>query len=380
MECKYQQICGGCPLRNLSTAEYQNGKTAHFNSLLAVIKQKDIPQGRPFFIADGTRRRAEFTFRCHKGTVAFGFNQRQSHEIADIENCLLLTPKINSVLKATKNFVTDLCHIKTGTPNKGKSKNKKNASSQLTSGDVLLTETDNGLDILLTIDTKIELEQRLLICEFANSSPHIIRISARCPNGAPETIIAKSRPYVTIGNQRVFIPGGMFLQASSAGEQALTQTVLRYIDNTEGSIADLFCGVGTFSYPLAANPRNKITALDSSAELLDGFLQTVNAGMIHNIEISKRNLFKYPLDCDELKKFDVVIFDPPRAGAAAQVAKLSALPVAERPQKIIAVSCNPHTFINDANMLIAGGYTIKEITLVDQFVYANHFELVALFM
>jgi 23S rRNA (uracil1939-C5)-methyltransferase len=112
MECKYQQICGGCPLRNLSTAEYQNGKTAHFNSLLAVIKQKDIPQGRPFFIADGTRRRAEFTFRCHKGTVAFGFNQRQSHEIADIENCLLLTPKINSVLKATKNFVTDLCHIK----------------------------------------------------------------------------------------------------------------------------------------------------------------------------------------------------------------------------------------------------------------------------
>jgi 23S rRNA (uracil1939-C5)-methyltransferase len=131
---------------------------------------------------------------------------------------------------------------------------------------------------------------------------------------------------------------------------------------------------------VVVNIRNKITAIDSSAELLNGFRQTVNALMLPNIEIVQKNLFKYPLDETELRDFAAVVFDPPRSGAAAQVQKLANMPPSEKPQKIIAVSCNPHTFINDANVLIAGGYEIKEMTMVDQFVYAKHFELVALFM
>lgn len=101
--------------------------------------------------------------------------------------------------------------------------------------------------------------------------------------------------------------------------------------------------------------------------------------MLPNIKIVRKNLFKYPLDANELKEFDIVVFDPPRAGAKAQVEQISAMPMADKPQKIVAVSCNPHTFVNDANNLIEGGYYLKEITMVDQFVYARHFELVALF-
>ena len=74
-----------------------------------------------------------------------------------------------------------------------------------------------------------------------------------------------------------------------------------------------------------------------------------------------------------------MVFDPARAGAAAQTAQLSAMPDEDKPQKVIAVSCNPHTFVNDANTLISGGYRIIEITFVDQFVYSTHNELVALF-
>ena len=69
----------------------------------------------------------------------------------------------------------------------------------------------------------------------------------------------------------MFIPAGTFLQASNSGEQTLINLVLKYISDSQGNIADLFCGVGTFSYPLAANPKNKITAIDSSDELLNGF-------------------------------------------------------------------------------------------------------------
>ena len=96
-------------------------------------------------------------------------------------------------------------------------------------------------------------------------------------------------------------------------------------------------------------------------------------------KIIKQNLFKYPLIGKDIESFDAIVFDPPRAGALAQVKEIAAMDEAKMPQRIIAVSCNPHSFVNDANLLISGGYRLEEITLVDQFSYSNHSELVALF-
>ena len=101
--------------------------------------------------------------------------------------------------------------------------------------------------------------------------------------------------------------------------------------------------------------------------------------MLNNIEIETKNLFKYPLDTNELAGFKAVVFDPPRAGAEAQAKELAKLEKTIRPEKVIAVSCNPQSFVRDANILTNGGYVLQEITLVDQFIYSNHSELVALF-
>ena len=88
-------------------------------------------------------------------------------------------------------------------------------------------------------------------------------------------------------------------------------------------------------------------------------------------------VFKYPLDKNELKDFSAIVFDPPRAGASAQCKEIASAPV--KPEIIVAVSCNPATFVNDAKMLISGGYNLKEVTMVDQFIYSDHSELVAFF-
>ena len=79
------------------------------------------------------------------------------------------------------------------------------------------------------------------------------------------------------------------------------------------------------------------------------------------------------------KNYDIVVFDPPRAGAEAQMKEVAKLSEAERPKKIVAVSCNPESFVNDADILIDVGYKIIEITIVDQFIYSPHAEVVALF-
>ena len=375
MNCPYVENCGGCPLRTLSIDDYRKVKQSWFAQLLKAIKQNSISLGEPIFADDGLRRRAELTFVWHKKHLKLGFNTAESHEIVDIEQCKALEPSLNAILPAVRQFLQDLCSINISQRIKNKVVEKN-----ITCGEIWLTKADNGIDILLEIEEAITLEHRFLISDFTQANTEVVRVSVGKKNGYAETIIEKVKPFIDIVGQRVFIGAGTFLQPSKAGEKALIATVMRYAGETQGRIADLFCGIGTFSYPLAKNMRNKITAIDSSTDLLNGFRQTVNASTIPNIEIVQKNLFKYPLDAEELRGFDLIVFDPPRAGASAQVKQLADMPYENKPYKVIAVSCNPHTFINDANTLIGGGYEIREMTLVDQFVYSKHFELVALFV
>lgn len=329
----------------------------------------------PVFIADGQRRRVEMAFAYKKDSLILGFNADKSHDIINIDYCPAMEAQLNDVLPEIKNFLRQLCQIK----NRKKVKNKI-VTSNIGSGDIFLCGAANGVDILLTVDTELSLEQRMCICDFANGCDAVVRVALRRnSNTAPETIIEKNKPYINIADHRVYLPGGAFLQASVAGEQALINAVMKYLGTTEGKIADLFCGIGTFSYPMSDNIKNKIIAVDCAPELLDSFQKTVNALTIPNIQILKRNLFKYPLDTAELKGFKAIVFDPPRAGASAQIKQITALNQADKPQKIVAVSCNPNTFVNDAGQLLSGGYTLRRITPVDQFVYTNHLELVALF-
>ena len=93
------------------------------------------------------------------------------------------------------------------------------------------------------------------------------------------------------------------------------------------------------------------------------------------MEVQERDLFKTPLYPDELEGFDCVVFDPPRAGAKAQVEQIAAAGI----PKVVAVSCNPVSFARDAEILINGGYTLKRLRPVDQFVFTPHLELAALF-
>ncbi len=375
MTCPYQDICGGCVFRNLSEEEYREKKKADFANVLKKIHQEEIKQNEPIFIGDGTRRRASMAFSFRKNVLILGFNQQQSSNIIDINKCLLLTSGINETLPTIRKMLSEICSA--GYKEK---KGKKIIHQPINKGDVFICEADNGVDVVLEYDAPLELEHRLVIFETAQKDSKIIRISHRRKiSDSAEPIIEKAKPYNKMGNWNIFIPAGTFLQPSSEGEEALKRLVLKYLGDNGGKIADLFCGVGTFSYAMASEGNNQITAVDSSEELLKGFQETINKNMIPNIKIVQRNLFKYPLSDKELSGFDTIVFDPPRAGAATQIAEIVKQPPQERAVKIIAVSCNPNTFANDANALIDNGYKLKEICLVDQFTYSNHSETVALF-
>lgn len=375
MTCAYENICGGCLFRSLKEENYRRQKIETFKKIMANLAQEKLSFGEPIFIGDHTRRRAEFSFEYKKGRLFFGFNARQSHEIVDVENCALLTEELNTILPIMRKFTAELCKIVTTKKEKG----KKLRNINITKGQIFLTQALNGIDVSLEAAENPELKHRLLIADLINNNPQIISFSWKNLKGYSEIIAQKSAPYINIADLPIRIPSATFLQASEQSEKALIGLVLHYLAETMGNIADLFCGIGTFSYPLAKNIKNKITAVDSSESLLAEFQKNINILNLPNIKILKRNLFKYPLQDGELKGFSAIVFDPPRAGASAQVRAIAELMFEEKPQKIVAVSCNPHTFVSDANRLLAGGYYIKEITMVDQFNYSNHTELVALF-
>jgi 23S rRNA (uracil1939-C5)-methyltransferase len=146
------------------------------------------------------------------------------------------------------------------------------------------------------------------------------------------------------------------------------------LDRSARKITDLFAGVGTFALPLAE--RAEVHAVEGDAAMIaaldKGFR---NAEGLKRVTSETRDLFRRPLEPDELKGVEAVVIDPPRAGAEAQTAVLakSGVPV------IAAVSCNPVTFARDAKTLIRAGYSLDWVQVVDQFRWSSHVELVARF-
>jgi 23S rRNA (uracil1939-C5)-methyltransferase len=373
--CKFCDRCGGCTNKDLSLGDYREEKFNRFKNIINQL-ETDVKINEPEYIDYYTRRRASFAFLNKRGKFILGFNEEKSKSLVEIDKCLLLTNKINDSLDEIKNIAKEICSI----PIQIKKK-KKFFTEFVTKGDVFVTDADNGLDIVIEFDKELNLEMRQVLFELAQNSDNIIRISHRISAfSKSEPIIEKIKPIIKISGYDILIPAGTFLQPSKEGETTLIKNVLNYIEGAEGNILDLFCGLGTFSYPLAKlNSKNRIFAYDSSKDLLDGFQKSINKNMISNIFPKAKNLFKDPLEGKELENFEAIVIDPPRAGAIEQVKKIAELSNENKIKKIVYVSCNPHSFTRDAKILIENGYKLKEITFVDQFVNSQHFELVSYF-
>ena len=204
----------------------------------------------------------------------------------------------------------------------------------------------------------------------------LTRVAVQQPDLARLTrhgeLIAQQRaPSLRMGAATVLLPPAAFLQATAEGEAVLSRLVL---DLTAGAknVADLFAGVGPFALRLAEQAR--VVAVDDDEGALAA-LKRAAAGTagLKPVTVERRDLFKNPLQVLELKRFDAVVFDPPRQGADAQSRALaqSSVPV------IVAVSCNPATFARDMRHLLDGGYRLGAVTPVDQFRYSAHVEIVA---
>jgi 23S rRNA (uracil1939-C5)-methyltransferase len=188
-----------------------------------------------------------------------------------------------------------------------------------------------------------------------------------------ETVALHTAPMQRFGRALVAPPPGAFLQATHEGELALLHTVAAAIGSAR-KVVDLFAGAGTFALALAE--RSEVHAVEGDAAMIAALDKGArNTAGLKRVTAETRDLFRRPLEPDEFKGVDAVVIDPPRAGAEAQFAVLakSNVPV------IASVSCNPITFARDAKTLLAGGYQLDWVQVVDQFRWSQHVELAARF-
>ncbi len=365
--CPHFGTCGGCALQHLSDAAYGEWKQGLVSQALAQRGLHDVAVAPLVRVAPGTRRRATLAAMgaaIGAGTrdganVVLGFHGRESHRVVDLETCLVLTPGLVSLLPALRGALAALLAPR--------------EAAALT-----LCETETGIDVLIVSETAPGLAAREALAALAEAQD-LARLSwaARPAAGAapePEPVVMRRSPLLHFAGVPVAPPPGGFLQPTAAGEAALVDRVLAYLPEGAETIAELYAGCGTFTFSLAQHGRVHAVERDAAA-LAALWTAARQADLAGRITVTAQDLARAPVLAEDLDGGDCVVFDPPRAGAREQAAEIarSNLPAA------IAISCNPKTFSRDARILVDGGFTLVEVTPVDQFPWTGHLELVASF-
>ncbi len=342
--------CGGCSALDRPAGVYAAQKTEAVVAALAVHSIA-APVASLAMMPFASRRRATFTAVSDRDGTRVGYQAARSHEVIDVAHCPALDPALAAALPEIRSLGT----------------------AAASGGKARLTATlcDNGIDLAITRETakahrapkakRRGKAQRPLMVEGAG----LLRVTVDS-----ELAIMREPPLVRFDGVDVPFPPAAFLQASRASQALMTELVLAGVGDVQ-SVADLFCGLGTFAIPLTRGAKVTAVELDGAA------VDALEAGMAHTsgrrgLSAVRRNLMQHPLGAKELG-VDAVVFDPPRAGAEAQARAITEA----RVPRIVAVSCEPKTLARDLAILVAGGYKITQVIPVDQFVGTAHIEVVA---
>ncbi|MEE8515698.1 MAG: hypothetical protein V3T02_03575 [Alphaproteobacteria bacterium] len=368
--CPHFGTCGGCSLQHLADADYESRKWNQVADALARTGLGDVPVAPLFRFDAGIRRRCTFLVTrtpqggpqggLGGGALVVGFRARASHDVVAIESCAVHDRRIVELIAPLRRLFEGL-------------------KAHRDSSEIEINLTPTGFDLVLVLERDPGLGDREAVIRFAMDFD-VARISWRRRRRRRDAWLDDAEPIIQrrpvqaiFAGVTVDLPPACFLQASVPAEAKLVELVCDAVPGAR-HIADLYAGVGTFTFALAA--KSSVHAVEGArplATVLDGAAR--RAGLVPRVEVEVRNLTRRPLVTAELKGFDAVVLDPPRAGAKAQVAELAQSAV----RQIAAVSCNPATFARDARILADGGYGLKWVVPLDEFPWSNHVELVAAF-
>jgi len=351
--CPHFHACGGCALQHWAEPGYLAWKANLIREALSRehLETEILP---PVASAPGTRRRLALHARPGKaGEARLGYKARGSWTLVDIEVCPIADTRLVASFPALRRLAAAFLEHPRSAPT------------------LHVTWTGAGLDVDVTgVERRtggLSADAQLRAAEVAQTAG-MARVTL-----SGEIVYQAHRPVVRLGQAVVELPPGGFLQATAQAEQAMADFVVEAAGGA-ARVADLFCGVGTFTFRLAE--RAQVMAADASAQAISALTAAVGASTgLKAVAAETRDLYRRPVLAQELRHVEAVVFDPPRAGAEAQAGQLAACAAS----RVIGISCNPVTFARDARILTDAGFRLERVLPVDQFLWSPHVELVGVF-
>ena len=348
--CRHFGRCGGCQLQHLD--EETLAGFVHHRVLYAAEGQGLVPESvAPVHLSPpNTRRRATLRAVNGGGRPLIGFNERGSHKVVDMRECHVLAPQLFALVEALRVLLA---------PRRDRYVLE-----------IVLALTDQGVDCAIKGLTLEGLEQTEALLDFCRDR-RLARLTLDQGYGS-EAFWEPEPVTVSLSGVRVDFPAGVFIQATADGEAALVAAVRHWLgDNAR--VADLFAGLGTFAFALVGPAR--IVAAEAARDVHLACRAAAGRAQAP-VEAIHRDLFRNPLRAEELREFDGIVLDPPRAGAREQVMQLADSGV----PRIAYLSCNPSSWARDGRILVDAGYRLAELRPVGQFRWSNHVELASLFV
>lgn len=351
--CPHFGVCGGCALQHWDHGAYLAWKVSRLAATLA-RQGLEAEILAPFAAPPGSRRRvALHARRGDRDAARLGYKARRSWDLVAIDACPIADPAIEAALPALRRLAARLFEHPKSAPT------------------LHVNLTQQGLDVDITgVEAKsggLSADARMRLAEAA-AEAGLPRVTL-----AGEIAYLAVQPTVAVGRATVALPPGAFLQAVPAAEDVLAAFVVEAAAGA-AQAADLYCGVGAFTFRLAEVCA--VRAADAAEPAIAALRSALaTAPGLKPIAAEARDLVRRPVLAEELKKTDLVVFDPPRAGAAEQAREIAR----SGASRVVAVSCNPGTFARDARTLVDAGFRLETVLPVDQFLWSPHVELAARF-
>lgn len=375
-KCPYFGKCGGCSMQHLEptaqVAVKQRVLEDNLQHIGKVRPESILPPIHGPYWGYRFRARLSVNYVPKKGGILVGFREKQSRFITDMVQCPVLPSHMSALLVPLRELIASLSIF-----------------SQVPQIEVAIGHdgTKPVTALLLRIMASLTADDEAKLKHFSDTYD----IQWWLQSKGPDTIRLfyperNNLQYVLpeFGVMMPFKPGD-FTQVNYHINQVLVSRALRLLQvEPNDRVADLFCGLGNFSLPIARKAR-EVVGIEGSAILTRRAQEnaTLN-GLQEKTVFRERNLFEMTVtEWRTLEPFDRILIDPPRDGAMAlcqTLADISDEDAKYRPKRIVYVSCNPATLARDAGILVhSGKYRLLKAGVINMFPHTSHVESMAVF-
>lgn len=356
--CPHFGICGGCQQQHASEPLQQRSKSASLQRLISRETGLDIiPESVISGPEYGYRRRARLglQFQPKQQQLVMGFRKSGSNDLVPIKACPVLAPALASLLQPLHECLAEMKAVRR-------------------LGHAELVLADNGPVLVLRHLDPLKEQDLARLHNF--SAQH--RVMLYLQGNDDELVkLCDDVPFYQVDGLRLFFSPRDFIQVNDAVNQRMVAQALEWLEvESTDRVLDLFCGMGNFTLPLAKRAK-QVVGVEGVATLVANGLYNAQINALNNVEF-----FQHNLEDDVTRQpwaklgFDKVLLDPARAGAAGVMDHIVKL----APQKVVYVSCNPTTLARDSQILIAAGYRMDRVRMLDMFPHTGHLESMALFV